>query len=137
MDSAPASPCAAGLLGAAVLIIAGPGSVVAALTVGDGHLDSAGPGIVGLSFAVVVALVVCAFGSTSGAHINSVGSVVLAATARFPRRDVAWSQDPAYVIGSLLAGLTAASAYVLIARPEDHDTIDTPGTQGEVLGSRT
>ena len=253
IDSSLARRCIAELLGTALLIIFGPGSVVTALTVGDGELDYAGLGIIGLSFGLVVALVIYAFGSTSGAHINPAVSVVLAATGRFPWRevvpyvvaqlvgsvlggvvvvatfgrvavergnvggvsfgnrvgygqaiaveavatflllltifalavdrrapagwaglmiglsvtclvvvfgpltgaavnparalgpnaaaalfggDVAWSQYPAYVVGSLLGGLTAAFAYLFIARPQDDDASDTQGTQGEIVGSR-
>jgi glycerol uptake facilitator protein len=243
------------MLGTALLIVFGPGSVVAALTVGDGSLSYAGLGMIALAFGLVVALVIYAFGSTSGAHINPAVTVVLAATGRFPWRDVvpyivaqlvgsvlgglvviltfgtkavdlgnggvafaegvgygqaigveavatfllvltifalavdrrapvgwaglmiglsvttlvlvfgpltgaavnparalgpnaaaalfggevAWSQFPAYVIGSLLGGLAAAGAYTLLARPQDAPDPDVPpvqGTQGDVVGSR-
>src|SRR4029450_1598169 len=72
-------------LGTGLLILFGPGSVVAALRVGGGTLDYAGLGIIGLSFGLVVALVIYAFGSTSGAHINPAVTVALAATRRVPR----------------------------------------------------
>lgn len=253
MDSSLARRCTAELVGTAMLIVFGPGSVVAALKVNDGELDYAGLGIIGLSFGLVVALIIYAFGSTSGAHINPAVSVVLAATGRFPWRevgpyvlaqmvgsvlggvlvvatfgtgavdlgnvgstefgegvgyaraiaveavatfllvltifalavdrrapagwaglmiglsvtvivvvfgpvtgaavnparafgpsaaaslfggDVAWSQFPAYVIGSLLGGLAAAGAYLLIARPDDDEGSDVQGTQGDVVGER-
>ena len=45
-------------VGTGLLIIFGPGSVVAALAVGDGNLDYAALGIIGLSFGLVVALLV-------------------------------------------------------------------------------
>ena len=245
---------AAELLGTALLMVFGPGSVVAALLLGGGELDYAGLGMIALSFGLVVALVIYAFGSTSGAHINPAVTVVLAATGRFPLREVpayvlaqllgsllggllvvgafgtravdlgnvggvsfgegvgygqailvealgtyllvltifalavdrrapggwaglmiglsvtglilvlgpltgaavnparalgpnataalfggevAWSQYPAYVIGSLLGGLAAAFSYVLVARPTDEDAEPAQGTQGDVVGART
>jgi glycerol uptake facilitator protein len=98
------------LLGTALLIVFGPGSVVMALLLGDGELDYAGLGMIALSFGLVVALVIYAFGSTSGAHINPAVTVVLAATGRFPVREV-----PAYVgaqlLGSLLGGLLLVAAF--------------------------
>jgi glycerol uptake facilitator protein len=90
-------------LGTALLMVFGPGSVVAALRVGDGELDYAGLGIIGLAFGLVVAIVVYAFGSTSGAHINPAVTVVLAATRRFPWRDVA-----PYVVAQLLGSVAGA-----------------------------
>jgi glycerol uptake facilitator protein len=59
------------LLGTALLTFFGPGAVVAALTMGKGSLDYAGLGIVALSFGLVVALVIYALGTISGAHINT------------------------------------------------------------------
>lgn len=103
MDSSLGRRCGAELLGTALLIVFGPGSVVAALTVGDGTLDYPGLGMVALSFGLVVALVIYAFGSTSGAHINPAVSIVLAATGRFPWRDVV-----PYVLAQLAGALLGA-----------------------------
>src|SRR2546430_7208485 len=74
---------AAEAVGTALLVLFGAGSVVAALTVGKGHLDYAGLGFIALSFAIVIAAVVYAFGPVSGAHINPAGSLGPAATRRF------------------------------------------------------
>jgi glycerol uptake facilitator protein len=86
----------------------GPGSVVAALALGD--LDYPGLGMIGLSFGLVVALVIYAFGSTSGAHINPAVTFALAATRRFPWREVLpyWI---AQLAGSVLGGLLLVAAY--------------------------
>ena len=92
------------LLGTALLIVFGPGSVVAALTIGDGSLTYAGLGMIALAFGLVVALVIYAFGSTSGAHINPAVTVVLAATGRFPWRDVV-PYVVAQLVGAVLGGL--------------------------------
>jgi glycerol uptake facilitator protein len=97
-------------IGTGLLILFGPGSVVAALAVGDGALDYAGLGIIGLSFGLVVALVISAFGSTSGAHINPAVTLVLAATRRFPWRDVG-PYVVAQLVGAALGGLLIVAAF--------------------------
>ena len=102
--------CAAELVGTALLIIFGPGSVVAALRLGDGTLDYAGLGMIALSFGLVIAIVIYAFGSTSGAHINPAVTVVLAATGRFPWRD-AGPYVLAQMVGSVLGGLLIVAAF--------------------------
>jgi glycerol uptake facilitator protein len=58
------------LVGTALLVVFGAGSVVAALTMGGGTVDYAGLGMISLAFGLVIAIAVYAFGSTSGAHIN-------------------------------------------------------------------
>ena len=110
MDSSLLRRLAAEALGTGLLILFGPGSVVAALTVGQGELDYAGLGIVGLAFGLVVALVIYAFGSTSGAHINPAVTVALAATRRFPWRDVA-PYVAAQLVGAVLGGLLIVAAF--------------------------
>jgi glycerol uptake facilitator protein len=102
--------CGAELVGTALLIIFGPGAVVAALTVGGGALDYAGLGMISLSFGLVVALVIYAFGSTSGAHINPAVTLVLAATGRFPWRDVG-PYVLAQIVGSVAGGLLIVGAF--------------------------
>jgi glycerol uptake facilitator protein len=97
-------------VGTGLLILFGPGSVVAALAVGDGELNYAGLGIIGLSFGLVVALVIYAFGSTSGAHINPAVTVALAATRRFPWRDVG-PYVVAQLVGAALGGLLLVAAF--------------------------
>ena len=102
--------CAAELIGTALLIVFGPGSVVAALTVGGGTLDHAGLGMVAISFGLVVALVIYAFGTTSGAHINPAVTIVLAATGRFPWRDVV-PYLVAQLVGSVGGGLIVIATF--------------------------
>jgi glycerol uptake facilitator protein len=97
-------------VGTGLLILFGPGSVVAALALGDGALDYAGLGIIGLSFGLVVALVIYAFGSTSGAHINPAVTVALAATRRFPWREVG-PYVAAQLVGAVLGGLLVVAAF--------------------------
>jgi glycerol uptake facilitator-like aquaporin len=71
-------------IGTGILVTFGAGSVVAALTFGGGELDYAGLGMVALTFGLAVALAICAFGNTSGAHLNPAVTVSLAAVGRFP-----------------------------------------------------
>lgn len=88
-------------IGTALLVLFGPGSVVAALTVTgeDGTLGYAGVGFIALSFAFVVTAVVYAFGPVSGAHINPAVSFSLAVTGRFP-----WVEFVPYVAAQLVGG---------------------------------
>jgi len=91
-------------IGTAILVSFGAGSVVAALTVGDGQLDYAGLGMVAITFALAIALAIYAFGTTSGAHLNPAVTVSLAAVRRFP-----WSEVPAYVVSQLAGGVAGAA----------------------------
>lgn len=101
---------AAELVGTALLVLFGAGSVVATLTVGKGQLSYAGLGFIALAFAIVVALVVYGFGPVSGAHINPAVTVSLAATRRFP-----WAEVLPYVaaqlVGGFLGGLVIVAAF--------------------------
>jgi glycerol uptake facilitator protein len=98
MGYALARRLAAELVGTAILVLFGAGSVVAALKLGEGKLDAAGLGMIAIAFALAIALAIYAFGTTSGAHINPAVAVSLAAVRRFP-----WAEVPAY-IGAQLAG---------------------------------
>jgi glycerol uptake facilitator protein len=93
-----------------LLILFGPGSVVAALAVGGGELDYAGLGMIALSFGLVVALIIYAFGSTSGSHINPAVTLTLAATRRFPWREVG-PYVAAQLVGAFLGGLLIVAAF--------------------------
>ena len=97
-------------LGTVLLVIFGPGSVVAALVVGRGTLDYAGLGMIGLSFGLVIAVVIYAFGSVSGAHINPVVSIALATTGRFPWREVG-PYVGAQLGGALVGGLLVIATF--------------------------
>jgi glycerol uptake facilitator protein len=92
-------------IGTGLLVLFGAGSVVAALTVGGGRLDYAGLGMVALAFALVIAVAIYAFGTTSGAHLNPAVTIALAARGRFPVRDAGpymIAQAVGAVIGALL-----------------------------------
>lgn len=95
-------------VGTALLVFFGPGAAVAALTVGGGELDYAGLGMIALSFGLIVAVVIYAFGTTSGAHINPAVSITLAAVGRFPWRDV-----PLYVVAQVIGAIVGAALLAL------------------------
>ena len=90
-------------IGTALLVIFGAGALVAALEVGQGKLDYAGLGIVAISFALVVAVAVYMFGTTSGAHINPAVTFSLAVVRRFP-----WAEVVPYLVVQLAGALVGA-----------------------------
>lgn len=94
-------------VGTALLVLFGAGSVVAALTIGEGQLDYAGLGIVSLAFGLVVALAVYTLGTTSGAHINPAVTIALAVVRRF-----SWAEVGPYVVAQL-AGAVAGAALIV------------------------
>jgi glycerol uptake facilitator protein len=97
-------------IGTALLVLFGAGSVVAALTLGGGELDFAGLGMIALAFGLVIAVVIYAFGTTSGAHINPAVTVSLAATGRFPWREVT-PYVVAQLVGAFGGGLLIVAAF--------------------------
>ena len=110
------------VVGTAILVLFGAGSVVAALRMGGGELDYPGLGMVAFAFAFAIAIAIYAFGTTSGAHINPAVTVSLAATGRFP-----WGEVPAYVVGQLV-GATAGAALIAAALGGDAVDFGTGGT---------
>src|SRR3954463_13610512 len=94
-------------LGTALLVLVGPGSVVAALMLaGDSTPAIRGGDLLGISFAfgLIIAALVYALGKVSGCHINPAVTFALAATKRFP-----WREVPAYwasqVVGAVIGAL--------------------------------
>ncbi len=94
---------AAEVLGTAVLVIFGVGSVLAALTVGAGDLNYPGVGFISLGFAIAIAVAIYAFLAVSGAHINPAVTFALAVTRRF-----SWVEVAPYIIAQLV-GATVGS----------------------------
>jgi len=103
------------VLGTALLVLVGPGSVVATLVLaGDSKPAITGADLLGISFAfgLIIAALVYALGKVSGCHINPAVTFALAATKRFPWREapVYWaSQFVGATIGAL--GIWAVFAH--------------------------
>jgi glycerol uptake facilitator len=94
-------------LGTALLVLVGPGSVVATLTLAGKSVPAVtGADLLGISFAFgfIIAAMVYTVGKVSGCHINPAVTFGLAVTKRFP-----WREVPAYwcaqVIGAVLGAL--------------------------------
>jgi glycerol uptake facilitator protein len=94
-------------LGTAMLVLVGPGSVVATLALaGDAKPAVTGADLLGISFAFgfIIAAAVYALGKVSGCHINPAVTFALALTKRFP-----WRELPLYwaaqVLGAVLGAL--------------------------------
>ena len=88
-------------------MLVGPGSVVATLVLaGDAKPAITGADLLGISFAfgLIITALVYALGKVSGCHINPAVTFALAATKRFP-----WRELPAYwaaqVVGAVLGAL--------------------------------
>lgn len=102
-------------LGTALLVLVGPGSVVATLVLaGKSTPAVTGADLLGISFAfgLVIAALVYAIGKVSGCHINPAVTFALAVTKRFSWREVPvyWlAQCAGAVIGAL--GIWAVFAH--------------------------
>jgi glycerol uptake facilitator protein len=99
---------AAETLGTAMLVLVGPGSVVATLALaGDATPAVTGADLLGISFAFgfIITAAVYALGKVSGCHINPAVTFALAATKRFP-----WRELPAYWAAQVLGAVLGAFA---------------------------
>src|SRR5215218_5532029 len=104
------------VLGTALLVLVGPGSVVATLVLaGDSTPAITGADLLGISlaFGLIITALVYALGKVSGCHINPAVTFALAATKRFP-----WREVPTYV-GAQVVGATlgALGIWALFAGP--------------------
>src|SRR5690348_5588537 len=95
------------VLGTAALVLVGPGSVIATLTLAGKAVPAVTEAdLLGISFAfgLIITALVYALGKVSGCHINPAVTFGLAATKRFP-----WREVPAYwaaqVVGAVLGAL--------------------------------
>jgi glycerol uptake facilitator protein len=114
-------------VGTALLVLFGAGALVAALEMGHGELDYAGLGIVAISFALVIAVAVYMFGTTSGAHINPAVTFSLAAVRRFP-----WVEAIPYIVAQLAGALVGA---VLINAIFGSQASDLSVSGGTIVGA--
>ncbi|WP_214103892.1 MIP/aquaporin family protein [Acrocarpospora catenulata] len=96
------------MLGTAVLVFIGVGSVPATLIVGgDAPFTMAQLGMISLAFATAVIAMVYAIGHVSGCHINPAITLALAVTKKMPWRDV-----PGYIAAQVAGALLGALAIV-------------------------
>src|SRR3954463_3837789 len=94
------------VLGTALLVLVGPGSVVATLVLaGDSTPAITVADLLGISFAfgLIITALVYALGKVSGCHINPAVTFALAATKRFP-----WREVPAYWSGQVVGAVLGA-----------------------------
>jgi glycerol uptake facilitator protein len=102
-----------------LLVLVGPGSVVATLALaGDKTPAITGADLLGISFAfgLIITALVYAIGKVSGCHINPAVTFALAATKRFP-----WREVPTYVGAQVVGAVIGAlMIWVLFA----HQAID-------------
>ncbi len=95
---------AAEVVGTALLVFVGAGSVAALILLGDGKpFSGADLGFVALAFGFVVVACVYVLGPISGSHINPAVTIAFAATRRFPWRDV-----PVYVAAQFCGATVGA-----------------------------
>ena len=108
---------AAELVGTALLVFIGVGSVPATLIVnGPAPFTMADLGMISLAFATVVVATVYALGHVSGNHINPAVTIGLAITGKFP-----WRQVPGYLAAQLLGATIGALAIVGVLGSQAHE----------------
>src|SRR4051812_39438808 len=96
------------VLGTALLVLVGPGSVVATLILaGDSKPAVTGADLLGISFAfgLIITALVYTLGKVSGCHINPAVTCALAVTKRF-----SWREVPAYVSAQVVGAVIGAFA---------------------------
>lgn len=94
------------VLGTALLVLVGPGSVVATLVLaGKSTPAVTGADLLGISFAfgLIITAVVYALGKVSGCHINPAVTFGLAVTKRFP-----WREVPTYWVAQTIGAVLGA-----------------------------
>src|SRR5881398_3197080 len=95
---------AAEFVGTAALVIGGPGTAAATFMIAKSTgvaFSMAQLGVISFAFMLVIIALVYAIGHISGCHINPAVTLALAATKKFP-----WRNVPAYigaqVVGAIL-----------------------------------
>ncbi|TMF40923.1 MAG: aquaporin family protein [Chloroflexi bacterium] len=94
------------VLGTAALVLVGPGSVIATLTLAGKAVPAVTEAdLLGISFAFgfIITALVYAIGKVSGCHINPAVTFALAVTRRFP-----WREVPVYWIAQYVGAVIGA-----------------------------
>src|ERR1043165_2780525 len=112
-----AQQLAAEVIGTAFLVFIGVGSVPATLIVnGSAPFTMADLGVISLAFGTVVVATVYALGHVSGNHINPAVTLGLAATGKFP-----WKEVPGYIAAQVLGATIGALAIVGVLGSKAHE----------------
>src|SRR5438094_2884184 len=96
------------VLGTAALVLVGPGSVIATLTLAGKAVPAVTEAdLLGISFAFgfIITALVYAIGKISGCHINPAVTFALAVTKKFP-----WREVPMYWGSQLVGGIAGGMA---------------------------
>jgi glycerol uptake facilitator protein len=108
---------AAEVLGTALLVFIGVGAVPATLIVnGDAPFTMADLGMISFAFGTVVVATVYALGHVSGNHINPAVTIGLAATGKFP-----WKEVPGYLVAQVVGATIGALAIVGVLGSRAHE----------------
>src|SRR5438105_7573471 len=94
--------------GTAALVLVGPGSVIATLTLAGKAVPAVTEAdLLGISFAfgLIITALVYALGKVSGCHINPAVTFALAASKRFP-----WKEVPVYWVAQYVGAVLGALA---------------------------
>src|SRR5947209_7913727 len=94
------------VLGTAALVLVGPGSVIATLTLAGKAVPAVTEAdLLGISFAFgfIITALVYSLGKVSGCHINPAVTFALAVTKRFP-----WREVPTYWIAQYVGAVIGA-----------------------------
>jgi glycerol uptake facilitator protein len=130
MDNTKSQRLAAEVLGTALLVFIGVGSVPATLIVnGDSPFTMADLGVISFAFGMVVVATVYALGHVSGNHINPAVTIALASTGKFP-----WREVPSYIGAQLVGATIGAFAIVGVLGPRAHEVGLGVATFNESLG---
>ncbi len=100
---------AAEAVGAAFLTLIGAGAVTATNTLSKGHPTQADVGVVGLAFAIALAISIYSIGKVSGCHINPAVTLALLAT----RRMEVWLGG-LYIVAQFLGAVVGALGILVI-----------------------
>src|SRR6185503_6429694 len=95
-------------IGTALLVFIGAGSVPAILLLESGTkapFSGADLGFISIAFGLIIVALVYAIGKVSGCHINPAVTFALAATKRFP-----WREVPAYWGAQIIGAVVGAFA---------------------------
>jgi glycerol uptake facilitator protein len=96
------------VIGTAFLVFIGVGSVPATLMInGNAPFTMADLGMISFAFALVVVATVYALGHISGNHINPAVTLGLAASGKFP-----WRQVPSYLAAQVAGAIIGAAAII-------------------------